>query len=53
MIQLAEMTLIPSSCKQVGDTPLNWAAMWSRVEVAALLIEKGADVNKAAMVNDE
>ena len=49
------MQVFPASdlllaCAQTGDTPLLWASGKGQVEVARLLLEHKADVNRATKV---
>ena len=47
------MTLLPPLCKQNGNTPLHYTADSGKVaSLAALLIEKGADVDRTDEVDD-
>jgi ankyrin repeat protein len=38
------------ACSQTGDSPLLWASGKGQVEVARLLLEHKADVNRATKV---
>jgi ankyrin repeat protein len=43
---LLDLGVSPNVDLQNGWTPLGWAVSWNKEEVALLLIERGADVNR-------